>query len=228
MEATRRLTEELNVKGLINIQFIIKDHHVYVLEVNPRSSRTIPFLSKITGVTMANLATKCILGAKLADLGFKTGILPEGDYVATKVPVFSFEKLRSVDTTLGPEMKSTGEAIGYDSTLEKALYKGLVASGISIPTEGSVLLTVADQDKQEAREIAKSFFELGFKLYATKGTALNLQEIGLPVIQVDKIGSDNDHVLSLIRNQSVQFVINTLSSGRQPRSEGFMIRRGIS
>lgn len=225
MEATRRLTEELNVKGLINIQFIIKDHHVYVLEVNPRSSRTIPFLSKITGVTMANLATKCILGAKLADLGFKTGILPEGDYVATKVPVFSFEKLRSVDTTLGPEMKSTGEAIGYDSTLEKALYKGLVASGISIPTEGSVLLTVADQDKQEAREIAKSFFELGFKLYATKGTALNLQEIGLPVIQVDKIGSDNDHVLSLIRNQSVQFVINTLSSGRQPRSEGFMIRR---
>src|SRR5690625_5201898 len=134
LQATEKIATTLGIKGLINIQFIIKDNHVYVLEVNPRASRTIPFLSKVTGVTMANLATKCILGTKLSNLDYQTGILPEDDQVAIKVPVFSFEKLRSVDTTLGPEMKSTGEAIGYDRTLEKALYKGLIASGLTIPT----------------------------------------------------------------------------------------------
>src|SRR5690625_4202013 len=171
LQAAARIAKALNVRGLINIQFIIKDNEVYVIEVNPRASRTIPFLSKITGITMANLATKCILGIKLSELGYETKILPENQEVAVKVPVFSFEKLRSVDTILGPEMKSTGEAIGYDKTLEKALYKGLVASGLTVPQEGAVLLTVADKDKQETLEIAQRFHQLGFQLFATKGTA---------------------------------------------------------
>src|SRR5699024_9056650 len=141
----------------------------------------IPFLSKVTGITMARLATKCILGTSLADLGYQTGILSKEHHVAVKVPVFSFEKLRSVDTTLGPEMKSTGEVIGYDKTLEKALYKGLIASGLSIPKEGAVLLTVAGKDKQETLELAKWFYEIGFKLFATIGTADSIEQKGIPV-----------------------------------------------
>src|SRR5690625_4954266 len=171
IEAKNKIAKELNIFGLLNIQFIIKDEDVYVIEVNPRASRTIPFLSKITGVTMANVATRAILGEKLANKGLKTEILPECENVYVKLPVFSFEKLRSVDTTLGPEMKSTGEAIGYDKTLEKALYKGLIASGLKIPFEGAVLLTVADKDKEEAFAIAQHFHDLGFQLYATEGTA---------------------------------------------------------
>jgi carbamoyl-phosphate synthase large subunit len=225
LNAAARIAKALHVKGLINIQFIIKDDEVYVIEVNPRASRTIPFLSKITGVTMANLATKCILGLKLSDLGYETKILPEDQEVAVKVPVFSFEKLRSVDTILGPEMKSTGEAIGYDRTLEKALYKGLVASGLTVPQEGAVLLTVADKDKQETLEIAQRFHQLGFQLFATKGTASFVEKTGIPITEVAKIGSDEPNVLSIIENGDVQFVINTLTSGKQPRSDGFKIRR---
>src|SRR5690606_25971958 len=148
---------------------------------------------------------KCILGESLQNKGFKTEIYPESENVYVKLPVFSFEKLRSVDTTLGPEMKSTGEAIGYDTTLEKALYKGLIASGISIPFEGSVLLTVADKDKAEACHIAKRFYELGFQLYATEGTAKYLSDKNLPVIAVGKIGTDKKNVLSIIQNGEVQF-----------------------
>lgn len=225
LEATDKIAKELEVVGLINIQLIIHEEEVYVIEVNPRASRTIPFLSKVTGITMANLATKCILGESLKNKGFKTEIYPESENVYVKLPVFSFEKLRSVDTTLGPEMKSTGEAIGYDTTLEKALYKGLIASGISIPFEGSVLLTVADKDKAEAYHIAKRFYELGFQLYATEGTATYLSDKNLPVIAVGKIGTDKKNVLSIIQNGEVQFVVNTLTSGKQPRSDGFRIRR---
>lgn len=223
--ATDKIAKTLNVIGLINIQFIIQDDEVYVIEVNPRASRTIPFLSKITGITMANIATKCILGETLREKGYKTEIYPESNHVFVKSPVFSFEKLRSVDTTLGPEMKSTGEAIGYDKTLEKALYKGFLASGISIPFEGSVLLTVADKDKAEAEKIARRFHALGFQLFATEGTAAYLQEKDLPVISVAKIGEGERTVLSLITNGEVQFVINTITSGKQQRTDGFRIRR---
>ncbi|SET30905.1 carbamoyl-phosphate synthase large subunit [Oceanobacillus limi] len=225
MDASIKIANALKVKGLINIQFIISEEDVYVLEVNPRASRTIPFLSKITGVTMANIATQCILGKKLADLGYQSGILPENQQVSVKVPVFSFEKLRSVDTILGPEMKSTGEAIGYDKTLEKALYKGLIASGLSIPNEGAVLLTVADKDKQEMLEIAERFHQLGFQLYATHGTAKQVRTLGIPVTEVAKVGDAEPNVLSIIETGQVQFVINTITSGKQPRSDGFMIRR---
>ena len=225
LDATDKIAKELNVIGLINIQFIIQGENVYVIEVNPRASRTIPFLSKVTGVTMANIATKCILGEKLADKGYKTEILPDQDQVYVKLPVFSFEKLRSADTPSGPETKSTGEAIGYDKTLEKALYKGLTASGLKIPFEGSVLFTVADKDKEEASHIAARFEQLGFQMYGTKGTARYMQNKGLEIQAVGKIGAEDDDLLSLINEGKVQFVINTLTSGKQPRSDGFRIRR---
>src|SRR5690625_363598 len=225
IDATITIAKHLQIKGLINIQFIIQEDDVYVIEVNPRASRTIPFLSKITRVSMANLATKCMLGKSLNTMGYKTGLLEEKDFVYVKAPVFSFEKLRSVDTTLGPEMKSTGEVIGYDATLEKALYKSLIASGISLPQEGAVLLTVADQDKQEALSLAKRFHELGFELYATEGTANFLKDASLPVIEVAKIGANEPNVLSIIEKGQVQFVINTITSGKKTRTEGFRIRR---
>ncbi|WP_368654796.1 carbamoyl-phosphate synthase large subunit [Ornithinibacillus sp. 4-3] len=226
LEAAVKISQGLKVKGLINIQFIIRDEDVYVLEVNPRASRTIPFLSKITDVMMANIATRCILGEKLKDMGYETGILPEQNLVSVKIPVFSFEKLRSVDTILGPEMKSTGEAIGYDKTLEKALYKGLMASGIKVPQEGGVLFTVADKDKAEILEIAERFHQLGFVLYATQGTAAYIRKEGdISVIEVGKVGVDEPNVLSIVEEGKVQFVINTLNSGQKPRSDGFLIRR---
>ncbi|SER04729.1 carbamoyl-phosphate synthase large subunit [Gracilibacillus ureilyticus] len=225
VDITIKIAEKLGVKGLINIQFVVHKNEVYVLEVNPRASRTIPFLSKITGVTMANIATRCIIGKSLKEMGYERGLLPEPKTVSVKVPVFSFEKLRSVDTMLGPEMKSTGEAIGRDRTLEKALYKGLTASGLKIPMEGAVLITVADKDKQEAGEIAKRFFDLGFNLYATSGTAKHLQSLDLPVSEVGKVDAEGKNVLSIIEKGEVQVVVNSLTSGKKPRSDGFRIRR---
>lgn len=225
IDTTIKIATKLQVIGLVNIQFVVHKDQVFVIEVNPRASRTIPFLSKITGVTMANLATKCIVGQSLKSLGYTSGLLPEPNHVSVKVPVFSFEKLRSVDTILGPEMKSTGEAIGRDKTLEKALYKGLLASGLSIPMEGAVLLTVADKDKQEIVEIAERFHQLGFHLYATEGTAEFIQTQDIPVTKVGKIGAEERNVLSIIENGEAQFVINTLTSGKRPRSDGFRIRR---
>ncbi|WP_058307881.1 carbamoyl-phosphate synthase large subunit [Gracilibacillus massiliensis] len=225
VQTTIKIAEKLGVKGLINIQFVVHKNEVYVLEVNPRASRTIPFLSKITGVTMANLATRCIIGDSLANIGYQSGLLPEPETVSVKVPVFSFEKLRSVDTMLGPEMKSTGEAIGRDRTLEKALYKGLTASGLKIPMEGAVLITVADKDKDEACQIAERFFELGFHLYATAGTAQAIKNLNLPVTEVGKVGAEGKNVLSIIEQGEVQVVVNSLTSGKKPRSDGFRIRR---
>ncbi|TFB23272.1 carbamoyl-phosphate synthase large subunit [Filobacillus milosensis] len=224
VEITKQISKELNIIGLINIQFVYHNNEVYVLEVNPRSSRTVPFLSKITGVTMANLATQVMLGKSLHELGYSEGLIPEQDLISVKVPVFSFEKLRSVDITLGPEMKSTGEVIGRDRVMEKALYKGMIASGLSVPTEGAVLLTVADQDKTEMQAIARRFHAIGFELYATEGSAKVIESMGLPVQTVNKIGAQND-LLDLIETGKVQFVVNTLSRGKQPHTDGFRIRR---
>jgi carbamoyl-phosphate synthase large subunit len=225
IDYTIKLAKGFNIIGLLNIQFVIYRNEVFVLEVNPRSSRTVPFLSKITGVPMANLATKAILGTKLESLGYETGIKPESKGFFVKVPVFSFAKLRRVDITLGPEMKSTGEVMGKDITLEKALYKGLLASGIQIHKYGSVLLTIADKDKEEALEIAKRFHEIGYQILATNGTAAYLSKAGIPVTVVNKIGSDQPNILDIIRTGKAQFVVNTLTKGKQPARDGFRIRR---
>jgi len=225
VEYTIRLARGLNIVGLLNIQFVIANSEPYVLEVNPRSSRTVPFLSKITGIPMANVATKVILGQKLNELGYETGLFEEKKEVFVKVPVFSFAKLRRVDITLGPEMKSTGEVMGKDQTLEKALYKGLVAAGMNIKQHGSILLTIADKDKQEGLEIAKRFYNIGYQILATEGTASYLQENGVYAKVVRKIGTEGDTILDVIRNGEAQFVINTLTKGKQPERDGFRIRR---
>ena len=224
-----RIGKGFHFIGLYNIQFIVdKDENVYVLEVNPRSSRTVPFLSKITGIQMSNIATKAILGHSIVEQGYTPGYhLDDKHHVFVKAPVFSFAKLRHVDTVLGPEMKSTGEALGSDVNLEKALYKALVASGISVPMHGNVLLTIADEDKSEALKLAKRFADIGYGIYATKGTAKLLEENGLFVHHANKIeeGGDNS-VVEIIRHGRVNFVINTMSNKTNSTSkDGFLIRR---
>jgi carbamoyl-phosphate synthase large subunit len=225
VDYTIKLAKGLKIIGLLNIQYVVTKEDVFVLEVNPRSSRTVPFLSKITNIPMANLATKAILGMNLKEMGYSTGLAEEQKGVYVKVPVFSFAKLRRVDTTLGPEMKSTGEVMGKDVTLEKALYKGLLASGIKIQQKGSILLTVADKDKEEALKLAKRFAAIGFKLLATSGTAKYLQLGGVSAETVGKIGSSQPDLLDVIRQGQAQFIINTLTKGKQPQRDGFKIRR---
>jgi carbamoyl-phosphate synthase large subunit len=222
---TMDLARGLNIVGLLNIQYVISNEEIYVLEVNPRSSRTVPFLSKITEVPMAKIATKVILGQSLKEQGYESGLVPEQKGVYVKVPVFSFEKLRRVDITLGPEMKSTGEVMGKDTTLEKALYKGMIAAGMKIREYGTVLLTVADKDKEEALSLAKRFFNIGYQLMATEGTAEYLKNAGVRVQTVGKIGSDGENLIDVIRGGKAQFVINTLTKGKQPERDGFRIRR---
>ena len=213
--------------GLFNIQFIVdKDEKVYVLEVNPRSSRTVPLLSKITEVPMSMIATKCVLGHSLKEQGFEEGVMPERDRFFVKAPVFSFAKLRSVDTILGPEMKSTGEALGSDKTLDKALYKAMLASGVKIPLRGNVLITVADNDKEQAYNLARRFSDIGYGIYATAGTANYLKEKGLYVREAAKVNDEgNNNVLDIIRRGRVNYVINTMSEGKEISLDGFLIRR---
>ncbi|WP_314943002.1 carbamoyl-phosphate synthase large subunit [Abiotrophia defectiva] len=228
VDYTIRLAKGLNIVGLLNIQYVLSKGELYVLEVNPRSSRTVPFLSKITGVPMAQLAMQAILGQSLGDLGYQTGLLPEPSAVYTKVPVFSFQKLKDVDTALGPEMKSTGEVMGSDLTLEKSLYKGLVAAGIQVKDQGTILFTVANEDKAEALELAHRFSDLGFNLLATPGTADYLSQAGLKVASVGKIGSQDHNVLDAIYQGQVDLVINTTSKDKDVTKDGFKIRRVAS
>ncbi|RTR35519.1 carbamoyl-phosphate synthase large subunit [Robertmurraya yapensis] len=225
VDFTERLAKGLGIIGLLNIQYVVSKGEVFVIEVNPRSSRTVPFLSKITKVPMAKIATKVILGQSLEEQGYESGLVPEKSGVYVKVPVFSFAKLRRVDITLGPEMKSTGEVMGKDTTLEKALYKGLVASGMKIQPFGTVLMTVADKDKEESLQLAKRFAAIGFRIMATSGTADSIKSVGIPVQVVDKIGTEGPDLLDVIRNGEAQFVINTLTKGKQPARDGFRIRR---
>ena len=225
VDYTTRLAKALKTVGLLNIQYVISRDEIYVLEVNPRASRTVPFLSKITGIPMANLATKAILGEKLVEMGYTPGLAPNQEGVYVKVPVFSFAKLRRVDTTLGPEMKSTGEVLGKDRTLEKALYKGLVAAGLELQPYGTVLMTVANKDKQEAANLAKRFHAIGFRVLATEGTARAFEEQGIPVQSVNKIGDSGETLVDVIQSGKAQFVVNTLTKGKQPARDGFRIRR---
>ena len=224
-EITIKIAKELKTIGLVNIQFVIYQNEVYVIEVNPRSSRTVPFLSKVTGIPMANLATKIILGGKLAEDGYTEGLWPESDYVSVKVPVFSFAKLRRVEPTLGPEMKSTGEVMGRDKLYAKALYKGLIGAGMKIPATGAIIVTVADKDKEEAVELMKGFHAMGYKIIATGGTAAALEQAGLNVMNVNKLDEGEPTILDLIRGGQANFVFNTLTKGKTPERDGFRIRR---
>ncbi|MFB5660629.1 carbamoyl-phosphate synthase large subunit [Alteribacillus sp. HJP-4] len=224
-ERTIAIGKGLGIKGLLNIQFVIHEDEVYVLEVNPRSSRTVPFLSKITGVPIAAVATKVMTGTSLKEQNYHDGLLEEKQEVSVKVPVFSFAKLRRVDITLGPEMKSTGEVMGRDVSLEKALYKGLIASGMKIPDHGSVLFTLSDKTKEEALMLARRFNQIGYDLLATEGTAAFLRKHSIPVTSVNKIGDTSPNLLDVIREGKAQFIINTLTKGKQPARDGFRIRR---
>ena len=222
-----KIGKGFNFIGLFNIQFIVDENEkVYVLEVNPRSSRTVPFLSKITEVPMSYVATKCVLGHSLKEQGYEEGVKEERDRFFVKAPVFSFAKLRSVDTILGPEMKSTGEALGSDTTIEKALYKALLASGVKVPLRGNVLVTVADKDKEAAYEITKRFSDIGYGIYATSGTAKYLSERGLYVREAAKVNDEGkNNVLDIIRRGRVNYVINTMSEDKDVSIDGFLIRR---
>ena len=226
VDYTERLAKGLNVIGLMNIQYVLYQGGVYVIEVNPRSSRTVPFLSKITEIPMANLATKVILGQKLKDLGYKNGLAPVKEGVYVKVPVFSFSKLTRVDISLGPEMKSTGEVMGKDMTLEKALYKGLIGAGRKMPLHGSILFTVADKHKEEACELARRFQEIGFKIWATEGTANYFSEHGVRTKVGYKIEENPEiNLIDLIQTGKVQYIVNTMTKGKQSERDGFQIRR---
>lgn len=223
---TYTLAKALHVKGLINIQFVVRGDEVYVLEVNPRASRTVPYISKVTGIPMVNIATKALMGQSLEEMGYSTGVhTPPDNLVAIKVPVFSFAKLSRVDTTLGPEMKSTGEVMGIDATFENALAKGLLAAGLEIPENGVILTTVADKDKEEALPVIKGFSQLGFRLCATGGTAAFLRSHGLDVEKVSKLREGRPNIVDLIREGKIHFVFNTFTKGRQLESDGFAIRR---
>ena len=222
---TKRLAIGLNCIGMMNIQFVIKDETVYVIEVNPRASRTVPFLSKVTDIPMAQIATKLILGSSLTELGYKDGLYPESQNVHVKAPVFSFTKLAKVDSLLGPEMKSTGEVMGTDSTLEKALYKAFEASYFHLPAFGNVIFTIADDTKEEALALARRFSNIGYSILATEGTAKFFAENNLEAVLVNKLGEDDDNdIPAYVRSGKVQAIINTVGNKRTFDEDGAAIR----
>ncbi len=222
---TESLARSLKIKGLLNIQYVIYHKELFVLEVNPRSSRTVPFLSKVTGVPIVDWATQVILGRTWEEIKIPHGLWPTGDRVAVKAPVFSFSKLHRVEPSLGPEMKSTGEVMGIDRTYEKALYKALLGAGLSFTTYGSVFVTLADRDKAEGVALARRFADIGFRILATKGTARYLQGEGLRVEQIAKLHDGSNEIIDGIRKNQIQYVLNTTTHGRVQQSDGFAIRR---
>ncbi len=225
-DTTIALCDGLKSTGIVNIQYIVKDNRIYVIEVNPRASRTVPYMSKVTGIPMVDVAIEVSLGRKLADMDYGTGFYRQSPYTAVKVPVFSFEKLTDVDTQLGPEMKSTGEVLGVGRNLSEALYKGLVAAGYKMYRNGGVFITVRDSDKPEIVEIAKKFAGLGFKLYATGGTASALRQSGLEVTVVSKIHeSDTNNTMTLLESGKVNYIISTSAKGRLPARDSVKLRR---
>ncbi|HYH04298.1 MAG TPA: carbamoyl-phosphate synthase large subunit, partial [Bacillota bacterium] len=222
---TLKLAKALKVVGLINIQFVLSDNEVYCIEVNPRSSRTVPFMSKITGIPMVQVATKAVLGQTIHDQGYAGGMWPETKLVAIKAPVFSFSKLTQVDISLGPEMKSTGEVMGVDSTYAGALYKAFISAGFNMPRDGAILATLADKDKAEALPLLKKLSERGFKIYATMGTAAYLRVNGVNVTKLNKLAEGSPNIMDAIREGQVQLLVNTITRGKEPERDGFKIRR---
>ena len=225
VEYTKRLARSLHVIGMINIQFIVCGEDVYVIEVNPRSSRTVPYISKVTGIPIVPLATKVILGHTIRELGYEPGLQREADYIAIKMPVFSFEKIRGADIALGPEMKSTGECLGIAKTFNEALYKAFLGAGVTLPKYKQMIMTVKDADKPEAVGVAKRFEALGYKIYATRSTAKYLQEHGVNALRVNKISQESPNVMDLILGHKIDLVIDTPTQGRDKSRDGFLIRR---
>lgn len=225
VEYTKRLAQALHVVGLINIQFIDMNDEVYVIEVNPRSSRTVPYISKVTGIPIVDLATRVILGETIRGMGYEPGLAPEADYVAIKMPVFSFEKLRGAEISLGPEMKSTGECLGIAKTFNEALYKAFLGAGIRLPKYKQMIMTVKDADKEEAVGVAKRFEALGYKIYATRSTAKCLEEHGVHALRINKISQESPNVMDLILGHKIDLVIDTPTQGRDKTRDGFLIRR---
>lgn len=224
-EYTKRLAKALHVVGMINIQFIVCGEDVYVIEVNPRSSRTVPYISKVTGIPIVPLAAKAIMGYKLKDLGYIPGLQPEAKYFAIKMPVFSFEKIRGADISLGPEMKSTGECLGIAESFNEALYKAFLGAGINLPKHKNMIMTVRDEDKEEAAEIGKRFEALGYRIYATRNTAKALQAAGVKAIRTNKIEQPSPNLMDLILGHKIDLVIDTPSQGVEHAKDGFLIRR---
>ena len=225
IETTATLCRELNVIGMINIQFIVYYDDLYIIEVNPRSSRTVPYISKVTGVPLIELATRASLGHKLKDMGWGTGLVPSRGIYAVKVPVFSFEKLPKLETSLGPEMKSTGEVLGIAPDLSLALLKGLIAAGLNVPKRGNVLISVADSDKPQVARLGEELAHLGYTLYATAGTAHVLNSNFVPASLAARFGEESPNMADLIRGGQVQFIVNTATRGRDPERDGFKLRR---
>ena len=225
IQYTNKMALGLEVKGMINIQYIVRGNDVYVIEVNPRSSRTVPFLSKVTGIPMINVATKAAMGLTIKEQGYKPGLKLFPDYYAVKAPVFSFNKMSNVDITLGPEMKSTGEVMACDYQFSRALYKACIASNINVPNEGAILITVSDLDKAEAVDIAKGFADLGYEIMATAGTKAHLEANGVPVRLANKLGEGVPTIIDEIKAGHISMVINTTSHGRESERDGFKIRR---
>ena len=225
VEYTKRLARALHVVGLINIQFIAMNEEVYVIEVNPRSSRTVPYISKVTGIPIVDLATKVILGETIKGMGYKPGLAPTADYIAIKMPVFSFEKLRGAEISLGPEMKSTGECLGIAKNFNEALYKAFIGAGIQLPKYKRMIMTVKDSDKEESVGVAKRFEALGYTIYATRSTAKYLQDHGVNARRVNKISQESPNVMDLILGHKIDLVIDTPTQGRDKSRDGFLIRR---
>lgn len=224
-EYSRRLAKALHVIGLINIQFIAVEDEVYVIEVNPRSSRTVPYISKVTGIPIVDLATEVILGKKIKDLGYEVGLQPAADYYAIKMPVFSFEKIRGAEISLGPEMKSTGECLGVAADFNEALYKAFLGAGVNLPKHKQIIITVKDSDKEEAIDIARRFEALGYIIYATRSTAKTLNDAGVKARKVNKISQESPTVMDLILGHKIDLVIDTPTQGRDKHRDGFIIRR---
>ncbi len=222
---TKKLAQSLHVIGLINIQFIVCGEEVYVIEVNPRSSRTVPYISKVTGIPIVSLATKVIAGGKIKELGYTPGLAPEADYFAVKMPVFSFEKIRGADISLGPEMKSTGECLGIAKTFDEALYKAFLGAGIKLPKYKNMIITVRDEDKEKAVEIGQRFEKIGYRIFATRGTARAMKEAGVKANAVNKIEQESPNLMDLILGHKIDLVIDTPPQGAERAEDGFVIRR---
>ena len=224
-EYTKRLARALHVKGMINIQFIVCQNDVYVIEVNPRSSRTVPYISKVTGIPIVKLATKVIIGDTIRELGYQPGLQKKADYIAVKMPVFSFEKLQGADINLGPEMKSTGECLGIAHQFNEALYKAFLGAGVNLPKHRKMVLTVNDEEKEQAVDVGRRFEALGYTIYATLGTAEYLKRNGVHAVKINKLEQESPNLMDLIYSHELDLVIDIPAQGYERSRDGFLIRR---